>query len=145
MLGDLLDEEEQLTRFLQSTMKVDITPHGNDIFVTSEELSPEDLKQKVTKFVYHRNLNHTYWISLQGGVIKFNRFKPDKKPKKAKKKELCNRQLHMVGNNRSFVNSLHVIAQNCKHMPKRGATLQNSPNEHTTDGSAKTKKHADDA
>ena len=66
-------------------MKVDITPSGNELIVTSEELSPETLEQKVRKFVYHRNLNNTYWVSLKGDVVKFNKFKADKKQKKSKK------------------------------------------------------------
>jgi hypothetical protein len=43
------------------------------------------LKQKVTKYIYHRNINNTYWVELHGSVIRFKKFKPDKKEKKPEK------------------------------------------------------------
>jgi hypothetical protein len=84
-LGELHDEKDHLIRFLQLIQKIDVTPISNELIVTSEELSPEELKQKVTKYIYYRNLNNTYWVELHGSVIRFKKFKPDKKEKKPEK------------------------------------------------------------
>jgi hypothetical protein len=58
-LGDLKNEKEQLTSFLQSHFQVSVTPNGNKVKVKSEKLSAEELRRVVTKFVYHRNFNKT--------------------------------------------------------------------------------------
>jgi hypothetical protein len=51
----------------------------------SEKLSSEELKRLVNKFVYRRNLNNKYWVALEDGVVKINKFKVAKKPEKRKK------------------------------------------------------------
>jgi hypothetical protein len=84
-LGELHDEREHLSSFLRSILKIDVTSKGNELLVASEELSPQELKRTVRKFVYHRNLNNIYWVSLKGDVVKINKFKSNtKKPKKRK-------------------------------------------------------------
>jgi phosphate starvation-inducible protein PhoH len=85
-LGDLQNEKEQLTSFLQSHLQVSITPQGNKLRVNSENLSAKELRRVVTKFVYHRNFNNTHWVSIEGTTIKINRFKgTTKKTEKHKK------------------------------------------------------------
>ena len=74
-LGDLKNEKEQLTSFLQSHFQVSVTPNGNKVKVKSEKLSAEELRRVVTKFVYHRNFNNTHWVSIGGTTVKINRFK----------------------------------------------------------------------
>jgi hypothetical protein len=74
-LGDLQNEKEQLTSFLQSRLQVSVTPFGNKLMVNSEKLSAEELRRVVTKFVYHRNFNDTHWVSIGGTTVKINRFK----------------------------------------------------------------------
>jgi hypothetical protein len=87
-LGELHDERENLSSFLRSSLKIDVTSNGNELLVDSDELSPQELKRTVRKFVYHRNLNNTYWVALESGVVKINMFKSsNKKPKKHKKGE----------------------------------------------------------
>ena len=49
------------------------------LYVNSETLAAKELKRVVNKFVYHQNLNHTYWVGLEGDVVKINRFKHSKK------------------------------------------------------------------
>jgi hypothetical protein len=86
-LGDLQSEKEHLSSFLQSKLKVIVTPAGNKLTVNSEKLSAQELHHVVTKFVYHRNFNTTHWVSIEGTTIKINRFKRKaKKNKKQKKK-----------------------------------------------------------
>ena len=85
-LGELEDERESLSSFLHSKLKVDVTSSGNKVLVNSENLSPQELKRLVNKFVYHRNLMNKYWVALESGVVKINKFKRAKKNEKRKRK-----------------------------------------------------------
>jgi len=84
-LGELHGEMENLSSFLHSSLNVDVTSKGNELLVDPDKLSSPELKRTVRKFVYHRNLNNTYWVALKGGVVKINKFKGAKKHKKRKK------------------------------------------------------------
>ncbi len=85
-LGELEDERESLSIFLRSKLKVDVTSSGNKVLVDSENLSSKELKRMVNKFVYHRNLMNKYWVALESGVVKINKFKRTEKKEKRKKK-----------------------------------------------------------
>ena len=84
-LGELGDERESLSSFLRLRLKVDVTSRGNKISVNSEILSSKELKRMVNKFVYRRNLMNRYWVALENGVVKINKFKRSKKHEKRKK------------------------------------------------------------
>ena len=84
-LGELGDERESLSSFLRSKLKVDVTSRGNKVLVNSENLSSKELKRMVNKFVYRRNLMNKYWVALESGVVKINKFKRSKKHEKRKK------------------------------------------------------------
>ena len=84
-LGELHDEKDKLTSFLNSKLKVNLTFSQNKLSIESEELSPEDLERAVNKFVYHQNLNRLYWVALEGRTVKINKFKNAKKPEKVRK------------------------------------------------------------
>ncbi|MBN1244646.1 hypothetical protein JXA31_03545 [Candidatus Bathyarchaeota archaeon] len=83
-LGGLHQERDNLCSFLHSNLNIDITSKGKELLVDSDELSPQELKRTVRKFVYHRNLNNTYWVALSNGVVKINKFKEAKKNKRKK-------------------------------------------------------------
>ena len=83
-LGELIDERANLFSFLHSNLKIDVTSKGKDLIMDSDELSPQELKRTVRKFVYHRHLNNTYWVDLKGNIVKINRFKRTKKNKRKK-------------------------------------------------------------
>jgi hypothetical protein len=85
-LGDLQNEKEHLSSFLQSNLKVSVAPVENKLTVNSEKLSPQELQRAVTKFVYHRNFNSTHWVSIEGTTVKINRFKGTAKKKEKHKK-----------------------------------------------------------
>ena len=85
-LGELKDERESLSSFLRSKLKVDVTSSGNKVLVDSENLSPQELKRMVNKFVYHRNLMNKYWVALESNVVKINKFKHAEKKEKRKRK-----------------------------------------------------------
>jgi hypothetical protein len=81
-LGELTDELESLSSFLGSKLEAKVTSMGNKLFVYSDSLSPNELKRLVNKFVYHKNLNHQYWVGLESDNVKVNKFKHiDKKEK----------------------------------------------------------------
>jgi hypothetical protein len=83
-LGELENERESLSSFLRSKLKADVTLRGNKIFVDSDFSSSSELKRLVNKFVYHKNLNHQYWVGLEGDDVKVNKFKHSDKKEKQK-------------------------------------------------------------
>src|SRR4030065_478087 len=83
--GELTEEKDKLTSFLNSKLKVNLTYNQNRLSIESEELSPEDLERAVNKFVYHQNLNRLYWVALEGRTVKINKFTKAKKPEKLNK------------------------------------------------------------
>ena len=85
-LGDLSEEKQHLTEFLKSTLKVEVSSKEGKLELDSEKIQPQELQRVITKFVYKRNLNSTYWVSVEGSTAKINRFKGAKKPEKDKKK-----------------------------------------------------------
>lgn len=85
-LGELEDERETLSSFLQSKLNVDIHSSGNKLLVDSENISSKELKRLVNMFVYHRNLMNKHWVALEDNVVKINKFKRSKKHEKRKGK-----------------------------------------------------------
>ena len=86
-LGDLQSEKENLSSFLQSKLKVSVAPVEDKLTLSSEKLSAQELQHAVTKFVYHRNLNSTHWVSVEGATVKIKRFEGTNKKKEKAKKE----------------------------------------------------------
>jgi hypothetical protein len=84
-LGDLQNEKEHLISFLQSHLKVSVFQVESKLTVASEKVSAQELQHAVTKFVYHRNLNGTHWVSIEGATVKINRFKGNEKKEKHQK------------------------------------------------------------
>jgi phosphate starvation-inducible protein PhoH len=78
-MSELKGENENLSSFLRSKLNVDVASRGNKLHVDSETIAAKELKRVVNKFVYHQNLNHKYWVGLEGNVVKINRFKHSKK------------------------------------------------------------------
>lgn len=74
-LGELKDELTSLSSFLNSKLEVNITSMGNKLFVYSDSLSSNELKRLANKFVYHKHLNHKYWVALEGNAVKIHKFK----------------------------------------------------------------------
>jgi hypothetical protein len=86
-LGDLDNEKELLTSFLQSNLQVSVASSQNKLTVNSENVSARELRRVVIKFIYHRNLNLTHWVSVEGTTVKINRFKDTSKKKEKHKKD----------------------------------------------------------
>jgi len=60
-LGDLQNEKENLTSFLQLHLKVSVSQVEVKLRVDSEKMSMQELQHVVSKFVYHRDLNGSHW------------------------------------------------------------------------------------
>ena len=84
-MGDLQNEKENLSNFLQSNLNVSVAPVENKLIVNSEKLSVLELQQIVAKYVYRHNLSRTHFVSIQDKTVKINRFKGAKKKEKHKK------------------------------------------------------------
>ena len=84
-LGDLQNEKENLTSFLQLHLKMVVSQVEDKVMVNSEKVSVQELEHVVNKFVYHRNLNGTHWVSVEGATVKINRFKVIEKKEKPEK------------------------------------------------------------
>lgn len=85
-LSEFEDEKESLPSFLRSHMKADVTSSGNRVLIDSEKTSTQELKRLVNKFVYHRNLNNRYYVTLEKHVVKLIKLEGAKKREKRKKK-----------------------------------------------------------
>jgi hypothetical protein len=85
-LGDLQKEKENLTSYLQLHLKVPVSQSEDKVTVNSEKISVQELEHVVNKFVYHRDLNGTHWVSVEGAAtVKINRFKGVEKKEKHEK------------------------------------------------------------
>jgi hypothetical protein len=85
-MADLDSEKESLANFLLSKFKLNssVTPKGLDL--NMDDVPTYSLAIMVKKFVYHKNLNSTHWVTVENNVVKINRFKfTDKKKEKHKK------------------------------------------------------------
>ena len=83
-VGDLMDERDALASYLRVALKVKVACDGRGVLVGSEDLSLEDLKKLVNKFVYHQRLNTKYWVALESGVVRISKFKEATKKKQSK-------------------------------------------------------------
>jgi hypothetical protein len=84
-LGDLQNEKEHLFNFLQAHLKAPLSEAEKGVAVDSSQVTLQELHHIVNKFVYHRNLNGTHWVSAEGTTVKINRFNVEKKKEKEKK------------------------------------------------------------
>jgi len=84
-LGELKDEKGSLSDFLRVTLKAEVTSDGDNVLIDSEKLSSEKLEKLVNKFVYRQHLSNRFWVTLEGSVVKINKFKDEKKKEKRKK------------------------------------------------------------
>ena len=86
-VGDLDSEKENLANFLHVQFKLNssITPKGLEL--NAEAVPTYSLARMVSKFVYHKNLNRTHWVTVENNVVKINKFKGSNKKKEKHQKE----------------------------------------------------------
>jgi hypothetical protein len=80
--AELEDEKERLSSFLGKSLNENVASDSHNLLVDSEKLSAQDLKELVSKFIYHRHLNNDYWVALEGSAVKIHRFKQKKSEKR---------------------------------------------------------------
>jgi hypothetical protein len=87
-MADLDVEKENLANFLcsQFSLNSSITPKGLELNI--EDVPTYSLATMVKKFVYHKNLNTTHWVTVENNVVKINRFKGTAKKKEKHKKSM---------------------------------------------------------
>ena len=92
-MADLDPEKSDLANFLCSQFKLNslITPKGLELNL--EDVTTYSLAIMVKKFVYHKNLNSTHWVSIENNVVKINRFKGTAKKKEKHKKSMPNQTI----------------------------------------------------
>lgn len=79
------DERELLCGFLRSSLGVDVVLSGSKVSVDSGQLSLDELKVLVNKFVYHNNLNRRFWVAVDGNEVRVSRFEKAKEREKRRK------------------------------------------------------------
>jgi hypothetical protein len=76
-----------LVNFLESRLKIEVLEEKNTLTVDQEKVSLINLHHTVKKYLYHRNLSNTHYLTLEGLTVKINRFKSHNKKDKEKPKE----------------------------------------------------------
>jgi hypothetical protein len=84
-LGELKKEKESLISYLRTKLEGSVASSGTDVIVNSENLSAEELKRKVNKFIYNQELSNKYWVALEGEVVKVQKFKRHEEKSKRRK------------------------------------------------------------
>jgi len=84
-MEDLDIEKENLANFLSSQFKLNSSKTSNGLELNMEDVQTYSLAAMVKKFIYHKNLNTTHWVTVENNVVKINKFKSTKKKEKHKK------------------------------------------------------------
>ena len=93
-LGDLKKEQEMLSDYLKSNLKIEITLGNGKLLPDPKTVSAKELQRQITKFIYKRNLNNKYYASLSDHEVKINQFKSGKKLEKKRKNPLPPKMAH---------------------------------------------------
>ena len=100
-MADLDVEKENLANFLckQFSLNSSITPKGLEL--NMDDVPAYSLAVMVKKFVYHKNLNTTHWVTVENNVVKINKFKGTTKKKKNTRKACPIKTLHKAGDSKT--------------------------------------------
>lgn len=82
-LGELEDEKQSLARFLSSQFELNATETWEG-FEFQEDVSAYTLARLINKYIYRKNLNRTYWVTVENEKVIIKKFKVQKKEKKNK-------------------------------------------------------------
>jgi hypothetical protein len=85
-MADLDAEKTDLANFLHSQFKLNSSTTSKGLELHAEDVPTYSLAIIVKKFVYHKNLNSTHWVTVENNVVKINRFKSTTKKKEKHKK-----------------------------------------------------------
>ncbi len=85
-MADLDAEKTSLANFLESQFKLKSSITSKGLEINAENVPAYSLLSMVKKFLYHKNLNSTHWVSVENNVVKINKFKGNTKKKEKHKK-----------------------------------------------------------
>jgi hypothetical protein len=85
-MADLDSEKTNLANYLNSQFKLNSSITSKGLELNLEDVPISSLAVMVKKFVYHKNLNTTHWVSVENNVVKINKFKTITKKKEKPKK-----------------------------------------------------------
>jgi len=86
-MADLDGEKENLANFLLSHYKLNSSMTSKGLELNMDDVTIISLASMVNKFVYHKNLNSTHWVTVENNVVKINKFKGSNKKKEKHQKE----------------------------------------------------------
>ncbi len=87
-MEDLDCEKENLANFLRSKFSLNSSITLKGLELNMDDVPTYSLAVMVKKFVYHKNLNTTHWVTVENNVVKINRFKGTTKKKEKHKKSM---------------------------------------------------------
>ena len=92
-MADLDGEKENLASFLRSHFKLNSSITHKGLELNMDDVSTYSLARMVNKFVYHKNLNSTHWVTVENNVVKTKRFKGTTKKKEKPKKSMAHQNI----------------------------------------------------
>ncbi len=69
-LADLDAEKADLASFLCNQFKLNSSITSKGLEMNTEDVPTYSLVRMVEKFLYHKNLNTTHWVTVENNVIK---------------------------------------------------------------------------
>ena len=85
-MADLDTEKTNLANYLSSQFKLNSSITSKGLELNLGDVPISSLAVMVKRFVYHKNLNTTHWVSVENNVVKINKFKTTTKKKEKTKK-----------------------------------------------------------
>lgn len=82
-LAELEEEKQNIAKFLCSQFELKATASWEG-FEFEEDVSAYTLSRLINKYIYRKNLNRTYWVTVENEKVKVKKFKAQKKEKKNK-------------------------------------------------------------
>lgn len=83
-LAELEEEKQNIVKFLNSQFKLNATANWEGFEFGDEEVSSQMLARLINKYIYRKNLNRTYWVTVDSDKVKIKKFQAIKKEKKNK-------------------------------------------------------------
>ena len=85
-MADLDAEKANLADFLESKFNLKSSTTSKGLELSTDDVQTYSLVRMVTKFLHHKNLNNTHWVSIENNEVKINKFKVATQKKEKHKK-----------------------------------------------------------
>ena len=77
-IGDLENEKENLANFLRSQFRLNSSITRKGLELKLEDGSASTVTRMINKFVYHKTLNRTHYVTAEKNVVRITRFRKKK-------------------------------------------------------------------